>query len=165
MSGLSKPPNGLGGPPASCRNETRRLYWPLEGPGCARSPDGVRGERIRTMDTTGGESLPSGRELGAGRFPIPGQELIELLYLVIVDAGERVRQALRPSRSCQLGRTSAPTIPQLVHTIRGPKLGSCTSSDQQSATSTAPSWQSQQVTASERTRQARMLASVIGAPR
>jgi hypothetical protein len=33
----------------------------------------------------------------------------------------------RTYRSCQFGRTSAPTMPQRVHTIRGPNVGTGTS--------------------------------------
>jgi hypothetical protein len=39
--------------------------------------------------------------------------------------------------SVQFGRASAPTIPQRVHTMRGPKAGTATSSGQRSALSTA----------------------------
>jgi len=39
--------------------------------------------------------------------------------------------------SFQFGRASAPTIPQLVQTMRGPKVDTATSSGQRSALSTA----------------------------
>jgi hypothetical protein len=39
--------------------------------------------------------------------------------------------------SRQFGRTSAPTMPQRVHTIRGPNVGTGTSSDHRSTLSTA----------------------------
>jgi hypothetical protein len=68
----------------------------------------------------------------------------------------------RSGRSDQLGRASAPTMPQPVHTMRGPKLGTGTSSGHGSTASTAPRWQSQQLTASERAPCARQLPSVIG---
>jgi hypothetical protein len=46
-----------------------------------------------------------------------------------------VRRTLRPGPRCsrQFGRASAPMIPQRVHTIRGPNVGTSTSSGQGSA--------------------------------
>jgi hypothetical protein len=64
--------------------------------------------------------------------------------------------------SCQCGRASAPTIPQFVHTIRGPKVGTGTSSDHRSALMIARWWHTQQHTSSDRTPFARMLPSVLG---
>jgi hypothetical protein len=52
--------------------------------------------RIRTVKTAVGRrrsktERPSSRgELGGGRLPVPGQELVELPDVVIVDAGEHV---------------------------------------------------------------------------
>jgi hypothetical protein len=71
----------------------------------------------------------------------------------------------RSSRSFQFGRASAPTMPQTVQTMRGPKAGTATASPKASTFITASRWQSWQVTESERTPFARMLASVIGGPR
>jgi hypothetical protein len=68
-------------------------------------------------------------------------------------------------RSCQFGRTSAPTIPQPVQTIRGPKDGTGTASPNLSTFMTALWWQSVQLTQSERTPCARMLRKSIGGPR
>jgi hypothetical protein len=66
------------------------------------------------------------------------------------------------ARSLQRGRASAPMIPQPVHTIRGPKAGTATSSGQRSALSNAWWWQFQHDTSSDRTPSSRMLPSVIG---
>jgi hypothetical protein len=71
------------------------------------------------------------------------------------------RQIYR-SRSRQFGRTSAPMMPQRVHTIRGPNVGTGTSSDHWSALKIARWWHCQQYTSSDRTPFARMLPSVTG---
>jgi hypothetical protein len=55
----------------------------------------------------------------------------------------------RSGRLVQFGRASAPTIPQPVQTMHGPK-DTGTSSGQWSTATTAPRWQSQQLTESER---------------
>jgi hypothetical protein len=52
--------------------------------------------------------------------------------------------------------------PAAVQTMRGPKDGTWTSSDQASALKTAPWWHNQRLTESERTPWARMLPTVIG---
>jgi hypothetical protein len=64
----------------------------------------------------------------------------------------------RDGRSVQLGRASAPTIPQPVQTMRGPK----DSTGVIGPAVTAPWWQSQQLTESERTPWERMFPSVMG---
>jgi len=46
-------------------------------------------------------------------------------------------KVFRFGRSRQFGRTSAPMIPQLVQTMRGPNAGTGTSSGQASSSSTA----------------------------
>ena len=51
-------------------------------------------------------------------------------------------------------------MPQRVHTIRGPKRGTGTSSGHGSTLSTAAWWQSMHDTASERTPRLRMLPTV-----
>jgi hypothetical protein len=66
--------------------------------------------------------------------------------------------------SCQFGRASAPMIPQLVHTMRGPNIGTGVLSGHGWALSIARWWQSQHDTSSDRTPLARMLPSVIGSP-
>jgi hypothetical protein len=53
-------------------------------------------------------------------------------------------------------------MPQRVHTMRGPIVGTGTSSSQLSALSTASWWHRWHDTASDRTPLARMLPSVIG---
>jgi hypothetical protein len=53
-------------------------------------------------------------------------------------------------------------MPQPMHTMRGPKVGTATSPGQRSALSTAWWWQFQQDTKSDRTPSSRMLPSVIG---
>jgi hypothetical protein len=55
------------------------------------------------------------------------------------------------------GRASAPTMPQRVHTMRGPNVGTAMWSGQRSALSTASWWHCHQDTASDRTPLARML--------
>jgi hypothetical protein len=52
--------------------------------------------------------------------PAVGREEIKMHYRPVKLSVE--------GRSCQLGRANAPMIPQLVHTIRGPKVGTGTSS-------------------------------------
>ena len=77
----------------------------------------------------------------------------------------RHRTPVRLSRggcSCQFGRASAPTMPQRVHTMRGPNVGTGTSSDHGSALMIARWWHCQHVTSSDRTPLARMLPRVIG---
>jgi hypothetical protein len=59
--------------------------------------------------------------------------------------------------SHQFGRASAPTMPQRVHTMRGPNVGTAMWSGQRSALSTASWWHCHQDTASDRTPLARML--------
>jgi hypothetical protein len=68
----------------------------------------------------------------------------------------------RAGCSRQFGRASPPIIPHFVHTMRGPNVGTGTSSGQRSALSTAWWWHTQQHTSSDRTPLARMLPSVIG---
>jgi hypothetical protein len=59
---------------------------------------GVSQKRIHSVKTAANRGAGkaagqhSGGELGSGRLPIPGQELIELLDVVIVDAREHVRK-------------------------------------------------------------------------
>jgi hypothetical protein len=62
----------------------------------------------------------------------------------------------------QFSLPSAPTIPQRVQIMRGPKVGTATSSGQRSALSTAWWWQFQQDTSSDLTPSLRMLPSVVG---
>jgi hypothetical protein len=72
---------------------------------------------------------------------------------------------LRLSRagcSRQFGRASAPTIPHRVQTIRGPNVGTGTSSDHGSALKIARWWHCRHDTSSDRTPLLRMLRSVIG---
>jgi hypothetical protein len=64
----------------------------------------------------------------------------------------------------QFGRASTPRMPQRVHTMRGPNVGTGTSSGQLSALSTASRWHGWHDTAIDRTPLARMLPSVIGGP-
>jgi hypothetical protein len=72
-------------------------------------------------------------------------------------------QALaRGGCSCQCGRASAPMMPQFVHTMRGPNVGTGTWSGQRSALRIVLWWHCQHVTSSDRTPLARMLPSVIG---
>jgi hypothetical protein len=56
----------------------------------------------------------------------------------------------RAGCSRQFGRASAPTMPQRVHTIRGPNVGTGTSSGHGSALMIARWWHCQQDTSSER---------------
>jgi hypothetical protein len=67
-------------------------------------------------------------------------------------------QTIDPTRTA-LG-ASAPTIPRRVHTIRGPNVGTGTSSDHGSALMIARWWHCQHDTSSDRTPLARMLPSV-----
>jgi hypothetical protein len=46
---------------------------------------------------------------------------------------------LTAARSCQFGRASAPIVPQLAHTIRGPNAGTGTSSADQAGYFLGPS--------------------------
>jgi hypothetical protein len=64
--------------------------------------------------------------------------------------------------SCQCSRAAAPMILQRVHTMRGPNVGTGTSSDHRSALKIARWWHAQQHTSSDRTPLARMLPRVIG---
>jgi hypothetical protein len=75
-------------------------------------------------------------------------EIVSLLFLVVLRSVIGIpRPAVVPpvqlrhctpvsvsrgGRSFQFGRASAPTIPQLVHTMRGPKVGTATSSGHRS---------------------------------
>jgi hypothetical protein len=68
------------------------------------------------------------------------------------------------SRSRQYGRASAPMIPQRLHTMRGPNVGTGKSSGHGSALKIARWWHCQQHTSSDRTPLARMLPRVIGGP-
>jgi hypothetical protein len=73
------------------------------------------------------------------------------------------RQGRGPAADARrwFGRASAPTMPQRVQIMRGPNVGTGTSSDHGSALKIAR-WHSQQHTSSERTPFARMLPTVIG---
>jgi len=64
-------------------------------------------------------------------------------------AGFPVRQLPWACMSRQFGRASAPTIPQAVQIIRGPKERTSTVSGQRPADSTAPWCHSSRVIASE----------------
>ena len=57
----------------------------------------------------------------------------------------------RASGSRQFGRASAPTSPHRVHTMRGPNVGTGTSSDHGSALRIARRWHCQHDTSSDRT--------------
>jgi hypothetical protein len=64
--------------------------------------------------------------------------------------------------SRQFGRASAPIMPHLVHTMRGPNMGTGTLSGHRPAHRMARWWHCQHDTSSDRTPLARMLPSVIG---
>jgi hypothetical protein len=71
-------------------------------------------------------------------------------------------QALARRLLAPIRPRSAPTMPQRVHTMRGPNVGTGTSSDHGSALMIARWWHTQQHTSSDRTPLARMLPSVMG---
>jgi hypothetical protein len=89
------------------------------------------------------------------RFERPAAAPVQLLII-----HPRHCTPVRLSRggcSFQFGRASA-----RVHTMRGPNVGTATSSAQRSALNTAWCWQFQHDTSSDRTPNSRMLPSIIG---
>src|SRR5258708_5254398 len=110
----------------------------------------IEREALRQEQRIGRPVLARGQQLKQAAV-IGGHQL----HCVPVSVG-------RSGRSVQFGRASAPTIPQPVHTMCGPKAGTGVASGQRSTLSTAPRWQTQQLTDNERTPWARMLPSVIG---
>ena len=122
-----------------------RFEGRLQQPGC-REKAGRRGEDefCNEVRAGGGRSVTPTRAQPVGKV------------------SRRQRQLPLACISRQFGRTSAPTIPQTVQTMRRWNARTGTASTQRSAGSTASWWHSSHVTASERTPCERMFPSVIG---